>query len=557
MNRKIILIFITLSMLLSGCGNTDTSHAEGEKGSTSRTEASSSSPGPSGNFHKTADIYTLSVQAGANYESEVEEYDLGEREYTALSGKVMPYELRGVIGVPEGEGVFPLILITHGSHSNVDEDLRFDTGFTYLVKRLSENGYIAVSMDMSGAYLWKYGDNDDKEKSVHIADAQLQSLKAANEGSETGFPLELKGKIDFENMGLIGHSRGGDTVFDIALDQQSKGMTIDGILSIAPILPNDIEIREWPDAKISILVPEYDGDVASLDGFAIQSVLEDETEELHSVTFLRKANHNYFNDNLSMNDALLNRSEEQLTDQISKEAQQNFLADFASDFFRSVKISAAGTLYVHDTPIPNQMYGLDVMCRIGSGRDTDLADLFMQDSGRAEGVSVLLLKDSWFYKGDEVTADTITFGQGAYKNKRLLAVSWEQTGGSFTLTPEGNDLTPYDSLSIEAITDPASELNKGLDGQSFTVVLEDGSGSTSSVTLPEGLNSLSVTPGKLDQTVIDEKEFPFWSYPSPILSTRIPLSEFETVNLADIVAVRLLFDRSERGAIYLESLKLQ
>lgn len=95
------------------------------------------------------ELYNLEAPKGSKYEAIVTEFDLGKKEYLSKAGKIMPYNIRGIIGVPEGDGPFPLILITHGSHSNDDETKRFDTGFDYVVKDLAENGYIAVSMDMS------------------------------------------------------------------------------------------------------------------------------------------------------------------------------------------------------------------------------------------------------------------------------------------------------------------------------------------------------------------------------------------------------------------------
>lgn len=68
----------------------------------------------------------------------------------------MPYRLKGLIGVPDGSGPFPLVIIFHGSHSNDDESLRFGTGYDYLVEALAGQGIVTASLDISKAYIWKY-----------------------------------------------------------------------------------------------------------------------------------------------------------------------------------------------------------------------------------------------------------------------------------------------------------------------------------------------------------------------------------------------------------------
>lgn len=79
-----------------------------------------------------------------------------------------------------------------------------------------------------------------------------------------GYPLDLTGKIDSDRIALIGHSRGGETIFDIAEDILGKGLTVDALLCVAPTF--HFTDRSWSEADVAILVPEYDGDVISLDG---------------------------------------------------------------------------------------------------------------------------------------------------------------------------------------------------------------------------------------------------------------------------------------------------
>jgi predicted dienelactone hydrolase len=139
-----------------------------------------------------------------------------------------------LIGLPKGKGPFPVILMSHDSHSNDDESKRFDSGFDYLVDALAAKGFIAISLDLSKPYIWKYGDNDDMEKSIHVAlDHFEQHLKAVN-GEAIGYPVDLKQKIDLTKIGLLGYSRGGETILDIASELELRGYPASAIMSIAP-----------------------------------------------------------------------------------------------------------------------------------------------------------------------------------------------------------------------------------------------------------------------------------------------------------------------------------
>ncbi|MEG1592845.1 MAG: alpha/beta hydrolase, partial [Oscillibacter sp.] len=502
MKKQVSIWCLVGVLLLSGCG-TPSSDAGSEalRGELPLVEILPRSPG--------------------SCQTQVSEFDLGENRYTAVSGKVMPYHLRGVVGVPEGEGPFPLVLLTHGSHNNLEEGLRYDTGFTYLVEALAQNGYVALSMDMGSAYLWQYGDSDDLEKSIYLADEHIKALRQG-----TGYPVELSGKINWDKVALAGHSRGGAAVFDIAKDQEKKGVAIGGVLAIAPTLPMDMETLAW-DCPTSILVPEYDGDVSTLEGFAIDTALDEHS--LHAVTFLLRANHNYFNANLTDNDALLAREETLLTDQLTAEQQRAFLADYTVDFCNAALLGQTeGTLYAPNVPLPNRMYGLDVMAWMSTGGESALVPVSDPSAYTVQNATVRHAKDSWFYAADTVAADTITFGSGDYQERHLLRVDWSTPESQISFAPMVTDFSRGQALNFRVLTDPADEKNQA--GQSFGVVLTDAAGAKSRVTLPAGLHALRRTPGKLDKTPIDDKDYSFWSVPTPMGEVAIPLTLFTGVD---------------------------
>ncbi|NLL06881.1 MAG: alpha/beta hydrolase [Clostridiaceae bacterium] len=498
------------------------------------------------------DLYNLIMTGGNKYQAEVTEFDLGKKEYLSKAGKIMPYNIKGIIGVPEGEGPFPIILISHGSHSNDDESKRFDTGFDYLVKNLAENGYIAVSMDMSKPYIWKYGDNDDNEKSLPVANDHIENLIRANEGNNPGYQANLKGKINFDKLALVGHSRGGETIFDIADDQSNRGINVKALLSIAP---TSLFEREMPDIDMAIIVSEYDGDV-QFDGYNMYSMLNAQSKGLHFVTLLMKANHNYFNRNIQLNDSWMSRFEN-VDDQLTREQQESFLASYAVGFFNAVLLGNHDNFINANSPQPNKMYGFDVKTMYQTSKSLELVDVTTTEDFQAEGAVVEATIDSWFFKLDKILIDTITSGIEPYNIRPLINIKWTDRNSRVILSPKVQDFSKHDALTLNMVIDSADELNKRDASQQFTVELKDATGNIARIVLSEDLNALRYTPGKIGHTPLMDQDLTYWSTASPISSINLPLSMFKNLNLEHIESITLIFDKTDSGSIYIDSITLQ
>lgn len=488
------------------------------------------------------------------YAYAVEEFNVGTGTYVSPAGKKMPYQLKGIIGVPEGQGPFPLVLITHGSHSNDDETLRFDTGYGYLVETLAKQGFIAVSMDMSKAYIWKYGDNDDREKSRHLAAEHLHSLVQAQKGELSTYPVELAGKIDLNKIALIGHSRGGETIFDIAEDMQKQGMPVKALLGIAPTcLFTD---RSWPEAKVALIIPEYDGDVIGLDGFTLYDVLGEKTKGEHLAVFLKGANHNYFNNSIQRDDAKMLASSRELSAQLTKEQQQAFLQAFAADFFYRTLQQDTSFLSL-DEPQPDTMYGERVSVLYRNAQSDVLLSAGDAAGYTTENLTAETKRDAWYFKQDELLVDTITSGDDAQQSRQLLKIDWADGPGVFKFTPLVTDWTKHSALVLDLVVDAADEKNGQVGYQRFALRITDAQGNMVRVNLPDQLQALIRAPGELNSTQVFEETIYFWSISTPLSSVMLPLAVFEGVNLAEVKSVELLFEDTAAGSLLLESVRIQ
>lgn len=496
----------------------------------------------------------VDIPKQGQYKAQTIEFDLGDEKYISDYGRETPYKLRGIMSVPEGEGKFPIVLITHGSHDNEHTGVRFDTGFKYLTEKLAQNGYIAVSIDAQNAYVWSFGDNEDQVKIPAMMDKHIQKLKEVNEGKENIYNIDLKDKIDFTKLALIGHSRGGETIFEIAKQQQQKGQNISAMLSIEPTMLLLNTPYTDTDINTSIIVGEYDGDVFTYDGIGIYDKLNTvKRENPTSLVFLEKANHNYFNDNLQRNDARITQGQE--NDQLSKEDQQLFLTNYAVDFLNaSLKNKSENTIYDTLTTSPNKIYGKEVKTLYKDKNTTELVSVENTQAYKSEDVKIEATQDSILYPEDKLQPiDTSTHGSGNVSIRKLITMKWEKLGSEVNITPNTTDFTKHNSISLDLLQDSTDKLNKKGENQQFTIQLKDKKGNTASVELDENVTSLDYKEGN----VIVDKDYKFLDKMTPATQLRIPMDNFKTVDLKNIKEISLIFNKKESGSIIISDFSLK
>jgi dienelactone hydrolase len=120
--------------------------------------------------------------------------------------------LNGRVWYPEGEGVFPLVLIVHGQHPMEDAS---EPGYAYLGELLASRGFIVASVDENYLNLSPLVDLLIVQSLVEENDLRgllllehLCAWRAWNADPDSVF----YGKVDLDRIALIGHSRGGEAV---------------------------------------------------------------------------------------------------------------------------------------------------------------------------------------------------------------------------------------------------------------------------------------------------------------------------------------------------------
>ncbi|HLQ97014.1 MAG TPA: hypothetical protein VK108_11690 [Pseudogracilibacillus sp.] len=211
--------------------------------------------------------------------------------------------LNGRVWAPKGDGPFPVILMTHGNHTM--EELS-TSGYDYLGKHLASKGFIFVSVDEDFVNYshWRGSPNDNYTLRSWLLLQHVIELKEMNqtEGSI------LNGKIDFDHVGLAGHSRGGQAA-PMAADYQRffddphllselEDINIEAVASLAPTDKSIDDMKaELQDTSYMVLQGAQDADISDFRGNQQyqRTFLEQDADAFKSAIYMENANHAQFN----------------------------------------------------------------------------------------------------------------------------------------------------------------------------------------------------------------------------------------------------------------------
>ena len=287
-------------------------------------------------------------------------YKFGEQSIDlAAIGGVLG-ELEGKLYLPTTGGARPTVILLHGRHTSCYGDgdqnpLRWPCpatptssparlsipsylGYDGTARALASNGYSVVSISANSVNA-----NDNQLAADQGAQARgqlildtLTMLSKANAGQSVSYydawmdrtvtldqaltdgtaalaerepafltpvepldtvtPAGLVGKFDLSNIGMMGHSRGGEGVTSAAVLNNALADPW-AINSILPLAPVDFGRMTVPDVPMNVILPYCDGDVSNQQG---QHMLDDsryayDDDALRSGVWAMGANHNFYN----------------------------------------------------------------------------------------------------------------------------------------------------------------------------------------------------------------------------------------------------------------------
>ncbi|HRK06480.1 MAG TPA: hypothetical protein PLZ57_01820 [Pseudobdellovibrionaceae bacterium] len=315
-------------------------------------------PGLPGLTHPWSSAAAPSVDADGPYVTQNTEYKLRP----SVDADVLPgvtTEVWARVFWPENvpaQKKLPMLFFLHGNHSTCGRGTapREDSsceythegtcpagmvvvpnhdGYNYVARHLASWGYVVVSINANRGITCSGGDSEDWGLVLARGRLVLKHLQLWTQWSQQGgAPTELTSmqpllpRLDFSNVGLMGHSRGGEGVraaYNLYRDPQSPWVAkipqlkVKGIFEIGAVDGQSDRVLDAKGTAWSQLLPLCDGDVSDLQGrmpfermakalFNTQLPSAERDEDQASPKTLQHvwgANHNFFNTEWQSNDS--------------------------------------------------------------------------------------------------------------------------------------------------------------------------------------------------------------------------------------------------------------
>ncbi len=245
------------------------------------------------------------------------EYNLGATAFQP-PGFPGPVEIQATVHFPTNlpGGPYPLVVFMHGRHAtcNLGGSAFLEwpcsagrtiipsyTGYDYIGQVLSSWGYVVASVGANGV---NARDNTVNDLGA-LARAQtiqqhldLWNTWSTTGGGPAGIGDAFIGKVDMQNIGTMGHSRGGEGVIRHYVHNASLGFPY-WISAVIPLAATDFSRFMIGYSSQLHMLPYCDGDVSDLQGMhAFDDVRYTPTAgefAFNTVITTMGANHNFFN----------------------------------------------------------------------------------------------------------------------------------------------------------------------------------------------------------------------------------------------------------------------
>lgn len=489
--------------------------------------------------------------------------------------------LNGHVWFPEEGGSFPLILIVHGNHPAPEYS---DSGYDYLAELLASRGYIVASVDENFLNISLYDDRIFLQPLKHDNACRgwllLEHLSLFEEWSRTE-STPLFRKIDMDNIGLIGHSRGGEAIAIAHSFNEMKSFpdnpnitfdyhfSIKALISLAgvdgqylpggePIVPEDVDylaIQGSHDMDISTFMGYNQYDRVRYTG---------ESDHFKSSVYVYGGNHGQFNsiwgrnDSLGLGSKILNEAnliprDEQ--EQITKVLVSAFLdasMKNKSDYLAIFQNTQYAANWLPETIYINDYWDSHTISLLDFREDVDPASASLP-GGTITGKNL----SKW--KEEIVETKYGSIIQNAYKAVNL---AWDAESGvtpSYTICLPDDFSTTEASQIVFSVADKKSDKFKiGDELTDFTIELEDNNAQKVTLSLSELGTLYPMLEGNFVKWPVSEiglsREAVFQRYSIDLSKMTFKNQEFDT---SSIRKISFLFDLVEEGDIYLRNVGLR
>jgi hypothetical protein len=494
---------------------------------------------------------------------------------------------------------YPLLVFLHGNHNTcghgsnprVDDKndyMKYGTcpddykvvpnhdGYGYLAESLAANQFIVVSINANRGIGAAHGITGDQDLILARARLILKHLTLLSQwdcGTDCGadptppsLHIDLYHQLDFTRVGLLGHSRGGEAVRAAYFLYTQSGspwrarivspVRFAGLFEIAPTDGLTPFVLNALNTRRAVILPMCDGDVADLEGVEpfdrMQAATTESVPAFKSTLTVWGANHNFFNtewqtpdaaDPCIGHDALFMPASETGGSQ----AQRSVALASVSAFFLGMRDPSMNRLFDPRYQLPASVTSITRVDRGYLETPDSSATLHLEDFVNATGTSTfgqpndashMVATHQWDLPEHSMSMRGAVLAWGPLNGvpgaSRYFQSNFAAVGSSISLMG-------YDSLDlrVERAVDDALNASPSTD---FSVALVNAANTPSSSVAISGFVSLTGPvggPGGLHMM---------------LQTARIPLDSFG-MPLDAIRGVRLTFDRTDSGAIYVANIR--
>lgn len=358
-------------------------------------------------------------------------------------------QVRGILYTPEiiqSKTTLPLVILIHGNHQICDSiatrsapplcpvgdvEARSDLGYEYLAKELVARGFVVLSpnlnrninINMNLRFAW-----DPLVRANLVVKTLRKMEKWKGIPTASGRNVSLGEIVDFENIGLMGHSRGGEATryLNAILPRNVPNAKIKGIFEVGSIdaskgsavnnITGTIEGAPWIG-----IAGSCDGDVQDL---SVASVFErgqnTSSSFRRSLLVVTGANHNYFNSKWLLDDASAILCTAKASRSEQEDILKHYLVAFFDASFKNEDFDVTRNVVLKERLIINTFipYKNVVLVPLGSlpterRNDSRLAEwyseTFQKNRVEIEKLAINLAKK--FYHNDSVSFNQVVYTQ--------------------------------------------------------------------------------------------------------------------------------------------------
>lgn len=502
--------------------------------------------------------------------------------------------LNARVWYPDGPGPFPLVLIVHGNHQMEQWS---DPGYLYLGELLASRGFILASIDEN--FLNATWSGDPPGEKAPRGWMLLEHLRLWRDwNAKAGNPFF--GKVDLNNIALMGHSRGGEAAATAALFNKlayypddatikfpAYGFNIRSVVAIAPVdgqykpagAPRNLE-----NVNYFVLQGGHDSDVSSFMGSKQFERVKftGPGEWFKSELFIYRANHGQFNTSWGRYDsgdgpfrwfvntkALLPPDDQRRIASVYISAFLEATIHDRREYLPLFRDARAGREWLPDALCVNR-YEDSTWKRVATfGEDADVTTATMPGVRlAAQNFSVWKEGRIPFRDGDHerngvflgwnrktekpvpVPVYTISFPEDAGVGDRsVLAIALSTTDDNPAIPKDAKERKEKDKKSAPKDPEPVD----------FTVELSDSAGKTAALPLSRfGVLQPPLKAQFLKSAFLDEQAYK--KAAEPVMQTiELPLRDFAAQGLdpAKLKTIRFRFDRGEKGSIVISEIGLR